>query len=290
MIKSVFVPLQGYPRDKTALDAAFEVAALFDAHVECLHVRPDPRLVVTATTAGMETGLGVGVFPETLFQTLLEADKRRASAARNAYDTACKRRKIPADSDRTGFSAHYGEQEGDVAKDVTHHARFSDLVVLAREPIESDSEWDATGDVILGCGRPILLAPLKGTLSPASPAAIAWKDTAEAARALTGAMPLLAKAGAAVVLCAPEHHKDKELASAESVAALLRRHDIDAHAELVDVGTKTAPEAVMDRAVARKAGLLVMGAYGRSRLREFVFGGFTRHALGENRLPILLAH
>jgi nucleotide-binding universal stress UspA family protein len=291
-MKSIFVPLEGLPRDMVALDAAFAVAGQFGAFVDCLHVRPDPRTIVVGTTGGMETGLGVGVFPAELFEALVDADKRRAKAARVMFDDTCKAHKV-ADSgtNSAGTPASFHEIEGDVARDITRGARFSDLVVLARQPLESDSEWDASGDVILGCGRPILLPPLKEELGSLSTVTIAWKDTAEAARAVTGAMPLLAKANSIVVLYAVENRDaSRARASADAVVTLLKRHSLNARAEEVAVGSKSPPAAVLDRALALNSRLVVMGAYGHSRLREFVFGGFTRHAFGEGRLSILLAH
>jgi len=282
MYKSIFVPLQGLSRDAEALNAAYRVASLYGAHLDCLHVRPDPRLLVASTTAGMETGLGVGVFPAELWNALVEADQQRARAARVHFEKFCKNlgvSKVAADS--KGVTASFHEVEGDAARDMTKNARYSDLVVLGHDSLASEVSWDAKGDVIIGCGRPVLLAPTKTELFALSNVAIAWKDTAEAARAVTAAMPLLAKAGDIVVLAAREGPAKVEdaLRSAERVAAFLRRHSFPARAEHVPAENKGVPDAVIDRAIELKSDILVMGAYGHGRMREFVFGGFTRHVL-----------
>jgi nucleotide-binding universal stress UspA family protein len=289
MIRSVLVPLQGLASDTEALATARDVVGQ-TGYLDCLHVRPDPRLLVVGTTAGMETGLGAGVFPAELWTAITQADQRRAKAAREHFDTFCKRFDITKDGE--GVTAGFREIEGDPARDVTTHARYSDLVVLARHALASEVAWDATGDVLIGCGRPVMLVPKKTEASFLATVAIAWKETAEAARAVTAAMPILTKAKSIVVLAAREGSAKTEdaLRSAERLAGLLRRHGLTVRAEHVPAEAKSVPDAVTDRALALQCGLLVMGAYGHGRMRELIFGGFTRHVLAEPRLPILLAH
>lgn len=290
MIKSIFVPLQGLACDTEALTAAYNVARRFNAHLECLHVRPDPRLLVIGATAGMETGLGTGVFPAEVWNALVEADQRRSKTAQEHFARACKTFDISKES--PGVSASFRDIEGDPVRDLTTNARYSDLVVLAHESLIAETAWDGRGDLIVGCGRPILLAPAKRESGSLSTIVIAWKDTAEAARAVTASLPLLSKATNVIVLSAREGSAKVEdaLRSAERLAAGLRRHGFAAHAEHVPDQHKSVPEAVIDRAHALSADLLVMGAYGHSRVREFVFGGFTRHVLSETKLPALIVH
>jgi len=294
MIKSVFVPLQGLARDVQALETAFNLARLFEAHVDCLHVRPDPRLLIASTTAGMETGLGVGVFPAELWQTLVEADQRRARAAHDTFTKFCQTHAFapPRDQSAGKASAGFREIEGDVASEITANARYSDLAVLAHDSLLADTTWDAIGDVIIGCGRPVLLAPDKRAVSALSTVAVAWKNSAESARAVTAAMPILAKASHVIVLAAREGREKVHdaLRSAERLAELLRRHRIPARAEHVPAEPHDPPQAVMERVLGLNCDLLVMGAYGHSRTREFVFGGFTRHVLNQTKLPVLVAH
>jgi len=203
MIKSIFVPVQGLPRDSKSLSAALAVARLFDAHLDCLHVRPDPRLLVASTTAGMETSLGTGVFPPELLNILSEADAKRAKTARETFDAFCAKNGISAGAAK-GVDASFHELEGEVAHVVTANARYGDLAVLASDSILSDISFDATSDIIVACGRPILLVPTKSDLGALTTVAIAWKESASAARAVTAAMPILEKARSVVVLVARE--------------------------------------------------------------------------------------
>lgn len=289
MIKAIFVPLQGLARDAQALESAFAVASAFQAHIDCLHVRPDPRLLVAGATAGMETGLGTGVFPAELWNVMVDADKRRAKAAHDAFGRFCKAKDIASDS---AVTATFREIEGDTVRDITRNARYSDLVVFANDSLIAETSLDAAGDVIVGSGRPILLTPGKYSFRSLSNVSIAWKETAEAARAVAAAMPLLSKAGAITVLASQEGNAKVEdaIRSADRLANFLKRHGFPARSEHVPHGSKSLPDTILERAADLKSDFLVMGAYGHSRLREFVFGGFTRHVLNETKLPVLLAH
>ena len=140
-------------------------------------------------------------------------------------------------------------------------------------------------------GLPLLLAPREVSEDICSTIAIAWKETAEAARAVTAAMPLLHLARRVLVLSVSEDDDPTEAeSSARRLAEQLRWHGFKVAAHHVPADTLAPAEALMD--VAKKVGakLLVMGGYGHSRAYEFVFGGFTRHALANTTLPVLMAH
>jgi nucleotide-binding universal stress UspA family protein len=90
-----------------------------------------------------------------------------------------------------------------------------------------------------------------------------------------------------VILCAIG---DKAAASLEAAAAMLRRHGLTVQPHKVDEPDGNAGEVLLAQAAAHAADLLVMGAYGHTRLREMVFGGATRHVLREATLPVLFAN
>ena len=141
-------------------------------------------------------------------------------------------------------------------------------------------------------GRPlVLLAPKQAPENLAPTIAIAWKDTAEAARAVTAAMPLLMKADKVLILAAEESGgSTASLESAKRLVQQMRWHGISAEAHHVSPAGRSVADAIAHIAQERKADLLVMGAYGHSRFRELVLGGVTRDVLRECRLPVLLFH
>jgi nucleotide-binding universal stress UspA family protein len=289
-MKVILVPLSGLSRDSHALEAAYALASPFHAHLDCLHVRPDPRLLVASTTAGMETGMGTGVFPAELWEAMVQADRRRAKQAHEMFDAFRSEHKF-SPSEAPGVSAAYREIEGS-ERDVTANARYADLVVLTNKSLLNQTSLDATGDLIVGCGKPIFLALPTAHAYPLKTVIVAWKDTAEAARAVTAALPILQLASNVIVLTAREgsHKVEDAIRSVERVATLLKAHGIAARAEHVPVERKSVPDTIVERAEALSADLLVMGAYSHNRLRESLFGGFTQHILHEPKLPVLMAH
>ena len=99
------------------------------------------------------------------------------------------------------------------------------------------------------------------------------------------------KAQKVVVLTADEGNDTKQqVLSAERVAALLRRPGSTAEARLVVPGGRPLHDSILETATAAGADVLVMGGYGHSRLRELVFGGFTRHVLNSSPLPVFIFH
>jgi nucleotide-binding universal stress UspA family protein len=164
-------------------------------------------------------------------------------------------------------------------------------LVLNRSLQDDEFSTQGIGRILNGCGRPLLLLPSRAPGDPPSIVAIAWKETAEAARAVTAAMPLLQKASRIVVLTASEDQKAADCeASAQRLADQLRWHGFKAEAHHVPPNRRSGAESVMAVASDMGAELIVMGAYSHSRPYEFVFGGFTRYALKHATLPVLMAH
>jgi nucleotide-binding universal stress UspA family protein len=118
--------------------------------------------------------------------------------------------------------------------------------------------------------------------------AIAWKATPHAARALTAALPFLSIAKQIVILTVEEdQHAPQE--EADRLMACLRWHGIPVTVRHLRPDAHSGPETLLSVA-GEHAALLVMGGYGHSRLREWIFGGFTQHVLRGAEMPVLMAH
>jgi hypothetical protein len=190
MYKTIQICVTGRGGDKRALDAGFALAQAFRAHADCLHVRFDPK-VVAARSATLDA-------PGTIFVEALEKEDRRLTAvARTAFDNACRSHKMPignapSDNGASAASADWIEITGNEYTDSVSMARLHDLIVADRR---SEFGHENLGAVIMACGRPVLVPPSIGTAKPfGSTVAIAWKETPEAARAVTAAMPFLVRA------------------------------------------------------------------------------------------------
>jgi nucleotide-binding universal stress UspA family protein len=193
---------------------------------------------------------------------------------------------------RLGLAAEWLTREGELTETIVALARLHDLVVLG----QPDPGADATGlrpeEIVLGAGRPVLLIPYAGDFTDIGRRIlVAWSGTRESARALHDAMFLLDGAEAVTVfeVDASAGEIIPDLAAADVVAALVR-HGVEATAETtVSDGTPVA-DIILSSAADRTADLLVMGAWGHSRLREFVLGGVSRGILQEMTIPVLMSH
>src|SRR5712692_10008128 len=180
-----------------------------------------------------------------------------------------------------------------LSSEVGVHAYYADMVVIARP----ESAGETAGppglaeSLVLSSGRPIIMFPPRGTVSQVRRILVAWNATRESIRAVADAMPLLAKADAVEVLVVdhqrrPEGHGQEPGAD---IARHLARHGAHVEVRRVSSGGKDVGRLLLSQAADFSANLLVMGAYGHSHMREWMFGGVTRTVLYEARLPVLMS-
>jgi nucleotide-binding universal stress UspA family protein len=161
-------------------------------------------------------------------------------------------------------------------------ARMYDLAVLPWQK-GALSAQDMAEAVIFAGGRPVILVPQETAPAPLTHLAVAWNDSAVAARAMNDGLNLLAKGGKVSVLTVGTE-------PAEALAAALAARGYSASAKAVDSGNQGISTALQDAAAAQGAGLLAMGGFGHSRLRDFVLGGATKGVFGHLTMPVLLSH
>lgn len=182
-----------------------------------------------------------------------------------------------------------------IADYVAEEMRAADLLITAAEAAEGGSLGDRTRhadlpDVVLRAGRPVLVVGAGIDAVDLRSVLVTWKDTREARRAVEDALPLLMLADRVTIV---ESADEDDLAGArmrtEDVADWLARHGIAASARAVGSATDEARQL---RSLAEEldAGLLVGGAYGHSRLREWVLGGITRELLLRPARCALVSH
>lgn len=174
---------------------------------------------------------------------------------------------------------------------VAEHARLHDLVVTGVDPAGLLSERAMAEHLIFESGRPVVIVPA-GFRGPVKldRIMIAWDNSRVAARALGDSVPLLTRAGeVSLVSVGGERAIDASLHADEVVEALSRR-GVKARFERIETAGVRVGETLGQHASRWKADLLVMGAFGHSRLRQFVLGGVTRSMLDRPPLPVLLSH
>ncbi|WP_156841843.1 universal stress protein [Novosphingobium aquimarinum] len=171
--------------------------------------------------------------------------------------------------------------EGDPVESLASAARFADVVVVSRGE-------GLAGDLALTATIPVIRVADDAPLAfPIEKACIAWNGSEEAAFALRSAVPLLSRCGTVDLITVIDQMGGFPAADA---LRYLSRHDI--HAQLQEIERRGSTEETLAVAVGLSgASLLVMGAFGKSRMREFLFGGVTAHFLdGTGPLALFLAH
>ncbi len=287
-IKVILSPLYGVPADEAALAAALAAAERFAAHIDVIHVRPDPRTMIPYIGEGMS-----GALIEEMIVSAERQAEDRASGVRKTFDKWREKAKIAlADSPGgDGPSCAWTEAVGRPDTTIARRGRLADLIVLCRPDGENivTSVTEGLEAALLDSGRPLLVAPASAGMAIGTHAVIAWNGGAEASRAVAAALPFLADAKTVTVLTVGDAAPAE--AGPDTLAGYLAWHGIDTRIRKVDQKSgQSVGAALLDGAEAENADLLVMGAYTHSRLRELVFGGVTREVLAAAGLPVLMAH
>jgi nucleotide-binding universal stress UspA family protein len=230
----------------------------------------------------------MGGFIERLEQ---DADER-ATRARKTFDAFCAREKLTLagapGGRKKGPSAEWHVETGQEPRCFVTYGRAADLIVAPRGTADDPSPRSLLEAVLLESGRPVLIPSAKAPAAArGDTVAIGWKPEPQCARAVAAAMPLVSCAKNVVVLCVEEN--DGQDDEADRLVRNLAWHGISATTQRLKPSADGAAAALL-AAAAKTAGLLVMGGYGHTRLREWVFGGFTQRAVSDAPLPILMVH
>ena len=175
---------------------------------------------------------------------------------------------------------------------IASEARSADLIVIGqiKGPRSTYSALDL-GAAILNMGRPTLVVPEGVTSLAAEHVVVGWKDTREARRAVRDALPFLREARRVTIFeaCGPEDEKTA-LARLDDVARYLALHRIESGPLVMVQKQGSGASQLLQVAKDERADLLVTGAYGHSRLGEWVFGGMTRELLAMSPICCLMSH
>lgn len=277
----ILAVLTGGSADRSVLDHA-EAAARGAAHIDVRHARRDPRDSIPV--------LGEGMSPDLVQRIMDEAARecdRRAASARRAFEDWTRRSGI-AVAEGPGaagmMSTRWLETVGRIEDIGPTAGRLADLIVVAR-PAETGSEDQAVVEAALfGSGRPVLLVP-NGAPLPSGIAAIFWNGSAEAARTVGYALPMLRACETVHVL-----QLEDGPSAGTDLTGYLAWHGIASEVSVLQEDYREPGAALLEEAAKFGAGLVVMGAYTHSRMRQMILGGVTSHVLTACAVPILLAH
>ena len=175
---------------------------------------------------------------------------------------------------------------------VTDYARLRDLTVVPMPDVDTVERWLAE-TLIFGSGRPTVVLPERPRWSKAvalNTVVVAWDFSRNSTRAVADALPLLKKAKLVCILTVNNEKVFTSGRSGAELAKYLARHGINVVLDEVDAAGRDIATVFESHLTLRDADLLVMGAYGHSRFREFVLGGATRSMLVRPPVPVFLSH
>jgi nucleotide-binding universal stress UspA family protein len=217
----------------------------------------------------------------------LATEDQRRDQARKVFDE-CRR--------ASGFDAAWAQTSRlPMTEAFTQQALFADLLVLGQhDPADAESgsvPADFVESVLLASGRPGLVLPHIGIgTSIGSTVAIAWKETPEAARAVTAALPFLRQARRVHVLAWGGEEPPAAEGQPLDLERYLHAHGVAFTWDRAGAGRQQIGELLLSRAFDFGADLLVMGCYGHSRAHEWILGGASRTILQSMTLPVLMQH
>jgi len=269
VIKDIVVHLTGSQEDEVRLAYAEAIGARFDAHLTGLYAHILPEVI---------GGDGVALIA---MEPLIEQSNEQADATLDRLVQRFDRLTMPHEVRRLdAFSGMAGDA-------LAVEARTADLFVATRPYGDPADAVNMEVAVLFGSGRACLFVPPKAqTPYSFGTVVVAWNGSRESARAVAEAMPFLKLAGQVIVVMVGE---GEATASGGDIARHLSRHGISAVIGTAEAGSDGAGEALLAEVRRVGAGLLVMGGYGHSRLREWILGGTTRHILANADVPVLMA-
>jgi len=186
-------------------------------------------------------------------------------------------------------TASWQEQDGYALRRILFRARHNDLVVAGRARSANGLPSDFLEQLLVGSGRPVLIAGSSPTPVLTGTIMVCWKETAEAARAVNAAMPFLIHARRVVIVSVAEN--DENVADALSdVARQLGWNGVRSEIRTIAANGAAVPGLLSSAAQDCGADLVVLGAYGRSRMHEILFGSCTQSMIRNAETSVLLMH
>ena len=274
--KTILVYLNDKSAAEHVLVSAIALARKHDAHLIGLHV---DSLFQVHSVVGADASPGIAL-------TQNKMQKFEAAEIEEIFEKNTKKEGISAEWRLV--QAHSSL----IAGVITNHARCVDLIVAGQANPQHDDKYvsDILEGFLIDSGRPVLVIPYVGKYETIGDnITFAWNASRESARVASSALPFFKMAEKVTVLWVNANEEGDDLPGAEIATSLARQGVIVETKHSVSVLPEVGDE-ILSRVSDLSSDLLVMGAYGHSRLREFIFGGASYHILRHMTVPVLLVH
>jgi len=272
--KTIHISLNDIETNHQVIESAAQLTRVFGAHLTGLYVIPAAEVY----------GTGFDVMPV--------INEVRRNYFRNATEAV---RKQFGNIDLPNDFRLLDGPGPDIAGQTISEGRTADIVILSQADRSDKAmlESDFVERILMSTGRPGIVLPRTGKMIIVPDlAVVGWNGRREAARAVFDSLPLLKRAKKVLVVWANPDKDDLSPGSVPGmeIAEALSRHDINVAVEPIVTGGRGAGEALLTKVADSGADLLVMGAYGHSRLTELILGGATRTVLEDMRCPVFFSH
>lgn len=271
--KDILVVVDASETSSNAVKCAAKLAAENEACLTALYLGHDPLL-----------GFAESQLPPDLLQRHEENLSRAEQTARDHFEQTCR---------TGGVGSEWRAANEAQTSALILNARYADLVTMSgRASSTADLFAHRYADgVVITAGRPVLLFPESYTWKNGfRRIMVAWENSREATRAVHDAMPLLEKAQKVTIMEIAGTDEIDTRDPASDIARHLARHGVATETAHAVKGEINVGDQLLSASVDYDADLLVAGAYGHSRLREYALGGVTRHLMGHLTIPMLFSH
>lgn len=277
MLRSILVGLDGSAYSMAAVELGIQWAKKFDAMLVGLAVIDEPTIRQPGPVP-----IGGSAFKEMRDDALVNDARRMVEQFLGWFSVRCA---------EAGVACKLLEDVGVPSERIHLEAQRYDLIMLGKQTyyhFETQQYADDTlREILKASPRPIVTAPEKpGT---GSAIVVAYDGSLQAARTLQAFQSLRLDMGQDVHVISVQTDHDEAVRHVERAIDFLRQHEIKAHPHIL-TSTSSPANVLVDEAHRLNAGLLVMGAYGQSSLREFIFGSITQTLLNEINCPLFLYH
>jgi nucleotide-binding universal stress UspA family protein len=249
--------------------SAASLCKVFDAHLYGIYVWQKVTIPVYA---------GAYIPDEMIEQTNKEYEKIRDQTKMIFLDK----------SSTNGITREFHAVEGEVSDVLNTRSRYADLLVVPQPSTATNdlNQHFQLSELLIGAACPVLLLPDGNPLSlPLERVLVAWDGGRECATALNAALPMMSGVNKIDLVSISSDYIE-----ADDIALHISRHGIETEVHVINQSRSHSGILLLEQASKLQSQMMVMGAYGHSRLREIMLGGTTRHVLGHAHLPVLFSH